>query len=131
VQLDTLNRNFQELCGEPLALKQGRGKDMLFTSTGEALVEMARRTLGDWLDEIHECRRKLGGTLTVGTTRLTLGYLARAGEHVADEFQRRGIETQSGARPNQRPARKIAGPRSRPRLRLVRRGLPQQAGHRS
>ncbi|WP_246256824.1 LysR family transcriptional regulator [Amycolatopsis anabasis] len=91
-QLDTLNRNFRELCGEPLVRKQGRGKDVLFTGTGEALVEMARDTLSGWLDGIHECRRHLGETLTVGTTRFTLGYLASAGERVAGEFERRGIE---------------------------------------
>ncbi|QUQ71053.1 Bacterial regulatory helix-turn-helix protein, lysR family [Kutzneria sp. CA-103260] len=91
-QLDTLNRNFGDLCGEPLVLKQGRGRDMLFTDTGKALVERARTTLGDWLDAIHECRRQLGGTLTVGATRYTLGYLARAGEVVAEEFGARGIE---------------------------------------
>ncbi|APU13597.1 LysR family transcriptional regulator [Actinoalloteichus sp. GBA129-24] len=91
-QLDTLNRNFSNLCGEPLVLKQGRGKDVLFTDTGETLVEMARRTLGGWLDEIHECRRRLGGTLTVATTRFTLRYLADAGQYVSEEFDRRGVE---------------------------------------
>lgn len=91
-QLDTLNRNFRTLCGEPLVLKQGRGRDVLFTGTGEALVEMARGTLGDWLDGIHECRRQLGGTLTVGTTRYLLGYLVEAVGQITDEFQRRGIE---------------------------------------
>jgi DNA-binding transcriptional LysR family regulator len=91
-QIDTLNRNFTALCGEPLVVKRGRGKDVLFTPTGEALVELARRTLGDWLDHIHECRRKLGNTLTVGTTRFMLDSLARAWGHVADEFQRRDVE---------------------------------------
>ncbi|AOS62349.1 LysR family transcriptional regulator [Actinoalloteichus hymeniacidonis] len=91
-QLDTMNRNFSVLCGEPLVLKQGRGKDMLFTGTGESLVEMARRTLAGWLDEIDECRRSLGGILTVATTRFTLRYLADAGRFVAAEFESRGIE---------------------------------------
>jgi len=91
-QLDTLNRNYRELCGEMLVQKQGRGRDVLFTETGKALVDMARKTLGDWLDEIHERRRRLGGTLTVGTTRYALGFLASAGELVADRFQHRGIE---------------------------------------
>ena len=59
-QLDTMNRNFSELCGEPLVLKQGRGKDVLFTGTGAALVELARGTLDDWLDGIHDSRRRLG-----------------------------------------------------------------------
>ncbi|MEU7482188.1 LysR family transcriptional regulator [Lentzea sp. NPDC042327] len=91
-QLDTLNRNFRELCGEPLVVKQGRGRDVLFTPTGESLVEMARETLADWLDGIHECRRKLGTTVTVGTTRYMLDTLAKAWHHVADEFRERDVD---------------------------------------
>lgn len=91
-QIDTLNRNFGELCGEPLVHKRGRGMTVLFTDTGEALVHTARNTLGTWLDEIHERRRRLGGTLTVGTTRYTLGYLSEASERVRAEFAERGIE---------------------------------------
>lgn len=91
-QIDTMNRNFGELCGEPLVRKQGRGQNVLFTETGKALVGLAEDTLRDWLDEIYECRRRLGGTLTVGTTRYTLGYLSHASERVAENFQRRGID---------------------------------------
>ncbi|XVV03358.1 LysR family transcriptional regulator [Actinosynnema sp. CA-248983] len=91
-QIDTLNRNFKSLCGEPLVVKQGRGKDVLITPTGEALVELARSTMTDWLDSIHECRRKLGTTLTVGTTRFMLDSLAKAWHHVADDFRRRDVE---------------------------------------
>ncbi|MFC0596775.1 LysR family transcriptional regulator [Streptomyces palmae] len=95
-QLDTMNRNFREVCGEPLVLKQGRGKDVLFTGTGEALVGLARETLGDWLDGVHESRRRLGRTLMVGTTRFTLAYLAGAGERVGEDFRQRGIELRIG-----------------------------------
>ena len=91
-QLDTLNRNFRELCGEQLVLKQGRGRDVLFTGSGKAFVEIARKTLGEWLDGVDESRRLLGETITVGTTRFTLGFLANAAEHVSVEFQQRGIE---------------------------------------
>ncbi|MFD0199262.1 MULTISPECIES: LysR family transcriptional regulator [Saccharothrix] len=91
-QIDTLNRNFRSLCGEPLVVKQGRGKDVLITQTGEALVELARTTLTEWLDSIHECRRKLGTTVTVGTTRFMLDSLAKAWHHVADDFRRRDVE---------------------------------------
>ncbi|MFE9744768.1 LysR family transcriptional regulator [Saccharothrix saharensis] len=91
-QIDTLNRNFKSLCGEPLVVKQGRGKDVLITPTGEALVELARTTLSGWLDSIHECRRKLGTTVTVGTTRFMLDSLAKAWHHVADDFRRRDVE---------------------------------------
>ncbi|MGP4020075.1 LysR family transcriptional regulator [Saccharopolyspora sp. 5N708] len=91
-QLDTLNRNFKQLCGEPLVIKQGRGKHVLFTASGNAFVEIARDTLQDWLDGVHESRRLRGEMVTVGTTRFTLGFLVAAGEHVADEFHERGIE---------------------------------------
>ncbi|MEU6129976.1 LysR family transcriptional regulator [Saccharopolyspora sp. NPDC047091] len=91
-QLDTLNRNFRELCGEPLVLKQGRGKSALFTGTGEALVERARDTLDDWLDVVTDSRRRVGGSLRVGTTRFTLGFLTPAVERVAAGFRDDGID---------------------------------------
>ncbi|NUP33916.1 MAG: LysR family transcriptional regulator [Streptomycetaceae bacterium] len=91
-QLDTLNRNFQEMCGEPLVLKQGRGKDVLFTGTGEVLVEMAEATLGEWSDTIRDLRSKSAGTLTVGATRYTLGIVADAIADIEDELADRGID---------------------------------------
>lgn len=91
-QLDTLNRNFRELCGEALVLKQGRGKDALFTATGEALVERARDTLDDWLEVVTDSRRRVGGSLRVGTTRFTLGFLTPAVEQVAADFRADGVD---------------------------------------
>jgi DNA-binding transcriptional LysR family regulator len=91
-QIDTLNRNFQVLCGEMLVSKQGRGKDFLFTSTGEAVIEVARGTLDRWLGEIHTSRRRLGRTITVGTTEFMLDLLAQARERLIDDFARRGVE---------------------------------------
>ncbi|GAA3507587.1 DNA-binding transcriptional LysR family regulator [Streptosporangium album] len=91
-QLDTLNHNFQALCGEMLVTKQGRGRDFLFTATGETVVESARRTLGQWLEEINACRRHIGSTLTAGTTEFTLWLLSRAWERLSDEFVRREID---------------------------------------
>ncbi|MGH4030787.1 LysR family transcriptional regulator [Actinomycetota bacterium Odt1-20B] len=91
-QLDTMNRTFGALCGEALVLKRGRGKDVLFTPTGEALVELARRTLENWNDGIHDARRRLGRTLSVGSTRYTLGFLLDAVERVSDAYERRGVD---------------------------------------
>ncbi|MFF4954061.1 LysR family transcriptional regulator [Streptomyces chattanoogensis] len=91
-QLDTMNRTFAALCGEELVLKQGRGRDALFTATGEALVGLARRTLGDWTDGVHDARRRLGRTLSVGTTRYTLGFLLDAVEHVSEEYERDNVD---------------------------------------
>lgn len=57
-QLDTLNRTSQTLCGEVLTVRQGRGRDFLFTPTGEATVELARGTFEKWLESIHLSRRR-------------------------------------------------------------------------
>ncbi|MGY5128678.1 LysR family transcriptional regulator [Streptomyces nigrescens] len=91
-QLDTMNRTFAALCGEELVLKQGRGRDALFTATGEALVDLARRTLGEWSDGVHDARRRLGRTLSVGTTRYTLGFLLDAVERVTEDYERDDVD---------------------------------------
>ncbi|QHC33557.1 LysR family transcriptional regulator [Streptomyces sp. HF10] len=91
-QLDILNRNFQALTGELLVVKQGRGKDFLFTPTGLEVVERARATFAAWLHGIADSRRRLGSTLTVGTTEFTLGFLGRVWERVAPQLLEREIE---------------------------------------
>jgi DNA-binding transcriptional LysR family regulator len=91
-QLDTLNRNLGALCGEPLVVKQGRGRDVLFTDTGTALAELARSTLTGWADAVEAACRRLGSALSVGATRYTLGYLLSAVEPLTPEFERRGVE---------------------------------------
>ncbi|MEU8956819.1 LysR family transcriptional regulator [Streptomyces sp. NPDC048518] len=91
-QLDTLNRTFGALCGEALVLKRGRGKDVLFTATGQALVDLARRTLDQWTEGIHDAGRRLGRTLSVGSTRYTLGFLLDAVERVGEAYERRGVD---------------------------------------
>ncbi|MGR3932553.1 LysR family transcriptional regulator [Streptomyces sp. BRA346] len=91
-QLDTMNRNFGTLCGEPLVLKRGRSRNVLFTATGESLAELARGTLRGWQEELRDCRRRLGGRLAVGSTRYTLGFLLNAVELVTEDFESRGVE---------------------------------------
>ncbi|MFI7104379.1 LysR family transcriptional regulator [Streptomyces sp. NPDC050161] len=91
-QLDILNRNFQELTGELLVVKQGRGKNFLFTPTGLDVVERARATFADWLQGIADSRRRLGSTLTVGTTEFTLGFLGRVWERVAPRLMEQEVE---------------------------------------
>jgi DNA-binding transcriptional LysR family regulator len=91
-QLDILNRNFQVLTGELLVVKQGRGKELLFTPTGLEVVERARTTFAGWLQGIADSRRRLGSTLTVGTTEFTLGFLGRVWERVAPQLLEREIE---------------------------------------
>ncbi|NUP47576.1 MAG: LysR family transcriptional regulator [Catenulispora sp.] len=91
-QLDTLNRAFLRMCGEQLVLRTGRGKDFQFTATGEAVVELTRRTLAQWTDGVHAVRRRQGTRLTVGTTELMLPFLAGARERVAEALTARGVQ---------------------------------------
>jgi DNA-binding transcriptional LysR family regulator len=91
-QLDTLNRVFQQICGEALVVKQGRGQDYLFTPTGEAIGDVAAKTFGDWLAGITDRRRKLGATVTVATTEFTVDFLAQIWPDIADEFTLREIQ---------------------------------------
>ncbi|HUS20406.1 MAG TPA: LysR family transcriptional regulator, partial [Aeromicrobium sp.] len=74
-QLDNLNRTATRLVGEALVLKQGRGKDFLFTPSGEEVVELAIQTLASWTDSLHRSRRRLGSTVTFGTTEFTVEFL--------------------------------------------------------
>ena len=90
-QLDTLNRAFQRMCGEQLVLRTGRGKDFRFTPTGEAVVELARRTLAQWTEGVHAVRRRHGTRLTVGTTELMLPFLAGARQRIAPLLTTRGV----------------------------------------
>jgi DNA-binding transcriptional LysR family regulator len=91
-QLDTLNRNFKQMCGELLVVKQGRGQPFLFTPTGTAVVERARKLLTSWQSEVSDARRRIGQTLAVGTTEFTLSFLGRVWAQIAEEFQSREIE---------------------------------------
>lgn len=91
-QLDTLNRMFQQLCGELLVIKQGRGQNVLFTPTGEEVAELASSTLERWLHGIHAARRRLGATLTIGTTEFTLRFLGEIWPDLQEQFQQREIE---------------------------------------
>ncbi|AKL71037.1 LysR family transcriptional regulator [Streptomyces sp. Mg1] len=91
-QLDILNRNFQALTGELVVVKQGRGRDLLFTPTGLEVVDRIRSTFSDWLQGIANSRRRLGSTLTVGTTEFTLPFLARVWERVEPELMAREVE---------------------------------------
>jgi DNA-binding transcriptional LysR family regulator len=91
-QLDTLNRCFQQMCGEVLVVKQGRGQPFLFTPTGQQFVALARGTLDDWQASVDKGRRRLGHTITVGTTEFTLDFLSRVWSRVSDDFQEREIE---------------------------------------
>jgi len=91
-QLDTLNRGFQQMCGELLVIKQGRGQPFLFTPTGQQFVELARTTLDGWQAAVDDARRRLGQTVTIGTTEFTLDLLSRVWNRVGEDFQAREIE---------------------------------------
>jgi DNA-binding transcriptional LysR family regulator len=91
-QVDTLNRVFQQVCGEALVVKQGRARDYLFTPTGDAVADIAARSFADWLAGITDRRRKLGATVSVATTEFTVDFLAQVWPDVAEEFTRREIQ---------------------------------------
>ena len=91
-QLDTLNRHFQGLCGEVLVSRQGRGRDFLFTATGEEIVGIARRTLGDWRATVDSVRRRVGSTLSVGTTEFALHFLSAAVRRLDGRFRDDGVD---------------------------------------
>jgi DNA-binding transcriptional LysR family regulator len=91
-QVDTLNRVFSRVCGEPLVVKQGRGQDYLFTPTGEMVSHLAGELFGTWQAGITDRRRRLGAAVTVATTEFTVDFLAQVWSAVADEFSRREID---------------------------------------
>ncbi len=91
-QIDTLNRNFQRMCGELLAIRQGRGQPFRFTPTGTAVAGQARATLTDWQARVKDVRGRTGKTLAVGTTEFTLPFLGRVWQRVCDDFAAREIE---------------------------------------
>ncbi|MGY6658678.1 LysR family transcriptional regulator [Amycolatopsis sp. TRM77291] len=91
-QLDTLNKAATRLVGEALVVKQGRGKDFLFTPSGEEAVALARKTLLSWTDSLHHARRRVGSTITFGTTEFTVQFLGAVWPTLRDDFERRGVQ---------------------------------------
>jgi DNA-binding transcriptional LysR family regulator len=91
-QIDTLNRIFQRMCGELLAVRQGRGQPFRFTPTGAAVAEQARAMLADWQTQVNDTRRRIGKTLAIGTTEFTLPFVGKVWQRVCDEFAAREIE---------------------------------------
>jgi DNA-binding transcriptional LysR family regulator len=90
-QLDNLNKAATRLVGEALVVKQGRGKDFLFTPSGEEAVAMARQTLLTWTDSLHRSRRRVGSTVTFGTTEFTVQFLGAVWPALREDFERRGV----------------------------------------
>lgn len=91
-QLNTLNDIAQQLVGESLVVKQGRGQDFLFTPTGEQLVTLAESTVDSWLTGTHAARRHLGSTVTIGTTEFTIRFVGEVWPHLQEEFERREVD---------------------------------------
>jgi DNA-binding transcriptional LysR family regulator len=91
-QLNTANDIARRLVGESLVIKQGRGREFLFTPTGEAIAELAKSTLDTWLAGIHSARRQLGSTITIGTTEFTIRFIGEIWPRLRDEFERREVQ---------------------------------------
>lgn len=90
-QLDHLNKTAVRLVGEALLVKQGRGKDFLFTPSGEEFVTLAIQTLRSWSEGLHLSRRRVGSTLTVGTTEFTVEFLGTIWPGLRADFERRAV----------------------------------------
>jgi len=91
-QMDTLNRSFRRMCGELLAVRQGRGRPFRFTPTGTAVAKQARAMLADWQARVNDARRRIGKTIAIGTTEFTLPFVGKVWQRVCDEFAAREIE---------------------------------------
>lgn len=91
-QIDTLNRSFQRMCGELLAIRQGRSQPFLFTPTGVAVAAQARVVLADWRAQVNDARWRIGKRVAMGTTEFTLPFVGRAWHRVCDDFAAREIE---------------------------------------
>lgn len=90
-QLDNLNKAATRLVGEALVVKQGRGKEVLFTPSGEEVVALATETLRSWTDSLHRNRRRVGSTVTFGTTEFTVEFLGAVWPALRADFERRGV----------------------------------------
>lgn len=90
-QLDNLNKAAGRLVGEALVVKQGRGKDFLFTPAGEEVVALARQTLAAVTESLHGSRRRVGSTVTFGTTEFTVQFLGAVWPALREDFERRGV----------------------------------------
>jgi DNA-binding transcriptional LysR family regulator len=91
-QIDTLNRIFQRMCGELLAIRQGRGQPFRFTPTGTVVAEQADTMLVAWQALVNDARRRIGKTLAIGATEFTLPFIGKVWQRVSDEFAAREIE---------------------------------------
>ncbi|APU16621.1 MULTISPECIES: LysR family transcriptional regulator [Actinoalloteichus] len=90
-QLDSLNKTATRLVGEALVVKQGRSKDFLFTPSGEEVVALAKQTLLAVTDSLHSSRRRLGSTVTFGTTEFTVQFLGVVWHAMREDFERRDV----------------------------------------
>ncbi|NUT47036.1 MAG: LysR family transcriptional regulator [Saccharothrix sp.] len=91
-QLDNLNGTAVRLVGEALVLKQGRGKDHAFTPSGEEVVDLAVEQLRGWGERLHHTRRRVGSTISVGTTEFTVQFLGTIWPALRAEFESRGVQ---------------------------------------
>ncbi|WP_218952329.1 LysR family transcriptional regulator [Amycolatopsis anabasis] len=91
-QLNNLNDTAQRLIGESLVIKQGRGEPFLFSPSGDEAVALAENTLASWSGGIHRARRRVGTTITVGTTEFTIRFLGENWPAIQQDFEGREVE---------------------------------------
>jgi DNA-binding transcriptional LysR family regulator len=88
-QVELLNESFQKLCGEPLAIKRGRGEDYAFTQTCKEIADLVEQLLDNWSAYLERRRREVGQRLVIATTTFTLRILAQLWDEVAVRVPRR------------------------------------------
>ena len=92
-QLDSLNRTFQQICGEAAGRQAGpRRRTTCSRPPARPWPQIAAGMFASWLAGITERRRRLGATVTVATTEFTVDFLAQVWPSVAEQFTRREIE---------------------------------------
>ena len=91
-QLETLNKRFEQLCGEAVARPTRRGRDLEFTRTGEWLIALADSLLAEWHAELQAHRLHLGNTIAVGATPFILDFLPKAWNRMVRTLERDGVE---------------------------------------
>jgi DNA-binding transcriptional LysR family regulator len=88
-QLDSLNRDFKKICGEPLAAKQERGQDYSFTATCELVASLSEQLLSHWDEQFQRRRSEVGQRLIIATTTFTLGILREIWDEVSTKIAKR------------------------------------------
>ena len=85
-QITTLNKYLQNLCGQELAVKRGRGETYAFTPTGIAAASWAESIISFLAEEIKKQKQALGAELIIATTAFSLPLGKLVYDEIRDQF---------------------------------------------